>query len=115
MLRRPLERRSAPWIRPGTPLRLLRLRHDFPASRIRLPLPNTNSHETRRNQNRQTRKTNDPNRNLLRSLHFACSNSHRLFILRTVLFRLLDAHLDKGYVQKTHRIRNTLSQTKRTR
>lgn len=100
MLRRRLERGSAPLLRAVPFVRLFGDGHDFPVGRFCLTVQNSHRNEARRHQNGQARKANDPHRHLFRAVHGARADSDSLFILRTNEFRFLDAHMDEGHVQE---------------
>lgn len=69
MLRGALERGDATQFRAGAPARVPGPGHGVPAGRLRVAVPHTHRHETRRHQDRQAGETDDPHRGLLRSLH----------------------------------------------
>lgn len=109
MLRGHLERRGHASLRLDPSHRLPSLRHHFPNLGLRLPLPNSHGDETRRHQNRQTGKTHDKDRGLLRTLHPASADRDIVSHLRTHVLRGLDGHLESGHVRDIQ-VRHALSQ-----
>lgn len=94
MLRRNLEQRRPPSLRHGSFLCIPRLRSLIHHSWFRIFVQDTDGDETRRNQDRQTGKTDDQDRNFLSFVHCAGCRDNRMFVLRTFIFRRVDVDVD---------------------
>lgn len=101
MLRWSLERGSVAWFRVGAVVRLPCLGHVVPDGRLRVALSHPYSHEARWYEDGQAGETDDTHRHLLRALHRARHDRHRLSLLRTGVFRSMDADVEYGDVLAT--------------
>jgi len=98
LLRWPMERRGSPRFRISAIMRLPFVGHCVSVSGFCFAVPHTNGDEARWYKDRQTWETHDSHRYFFRFIHSSCSDRHRLSLLRTGIFRSVDAHMEHGNV-----------------
>lgn len=108
MLRGHLERGIAAHLHPHPIMHLPNVRFGIPDVGFGVAVSHTHRHETRRHQNGQIGETHDTDRRFFHFVHGPGDDRHRLSLLRTIVLRRLDGHVDSRHVQPA-RVCRTLS------